>query len=139
MKKVLLLVLSLVVAISLAIPIAMPVGAVPYQPTYTMTYLGINSSLDPVLYPESIPLKDQRVRAAIYFALDRETIATSQGGTRVKSIIDPSIPNPNVDLPYNVGQATNLLILAAYPNGFGTILTPSKQSSHDKSCNDSKI
>jgi ABC-type transport system substrate-binding protein len=84
-----------------------------------MTYLGMNLSFGP-----SFPFGYSAVvRLATYLALDRDTIATSQGGEKVVSIATPSIPNPKVNQSYNPGKATQLLFEAGYPNGFITTLT----------------
>lgn len=110
MKKILLLILSLIIAVSLVIPIATPVTA----NTEMMFYLGMNIN--------SAPFNNVGVRLAIYLSLDRYTIADTQSGTMVVSIVQPSVPNPAVNRPYIPGIAKNWLFAAGYPAGFSTTL-----------------
>jgi len=113
MKKILLLILPLVLATGMVIPTATPVAA----NTEAMPYLGMNITEDGYS-----PFLDARVRTAIYLALDRDTIAMSQGGTKVVSLVNPSTPNPAVNRLYNVELAKTLMASADYPAGFPTEL-----------------
>jgi hypothetical protein len=112
MKKLLFLLLSLVMILGTVIPIATSVAA----DTYSMVYLGMNETV-----PGS-PFVDDRVREAVYIALDRDTIAASLGGEKIVSIAEPSVINPSVNRAQDLEYAKDLLASAGYPNGFTTHL-----------------
>jgi hypothetical protein len=114
MKKILFILLALVLAAGITLPVATPVSA----NTEMMFYLGMNADVIP-----SGPFSYAKVRSATYLALDRNAIAVSQGGMKVVSIVNPSIPNPNVDRIYDPVSADQLLLEASYPDGFVTTLT----------------
>ena len=91
-------------------PVAIPVSA----NTEMMFYLGMNVNMS--------PFNNLGVRNAIYVSLDRDTITVSQSGVKVESIVQPSVPNPAVNRPYNPFMAKNSLVAAGYPAGFSTKL-----------------
>lgn len=70
------------------------------------------------------PLRDKRVRLAIAYAIDRQTINDKilQGqGILAKGIFPPGLPGYNPNLPgfeYNLEKAKQLMKEAGYENGF---------------------
>jgi peptide/nickel transport system substrate-binding protein len=88
------------------------------------------------------PLRDRRVRQAIYQAIDEETIKTKvmRGfATPTALLVGPGIngfdPSLNTRLPYDVNAAKALLTAAGYPRGFST----SMDCPNDRYLNDESI
>jgi peptide/nickel transport system substrate-binding protein len=75
-----------------------------------------------LLVQDNTPLADKRVRQALNYAVDVDTIVSELlggYGRRYASWVNP--PNENVDLkawPYDPERARELLSQAGYPNGF---------------------
>jgi peptide/nickel transport system substrate-binding protein len=80
-------------------------------------------------YTMDTPMKDQKVRQAISYAIDTEQIASSiLGGTTTPlpgqiAVQGGPFFNPNVKAyPHDVAKAKQLLAEAGYPNGFKTTM-----------------
>ena len=73
------------------------------------------------------PLKDVRVRQALNYAVDRETIAKTimhglvPPGTQMTARANPEYDNSLVAYPYDPAKAKALLTEAGYPNGFSFV------------------
>jgi len=84
-------------------------------PALELVYVGINTTRG--------PLKDTRVRQAINYAVDINTIVdrlVSGRGTRAAGVIPPSLAaydSARRPYPYNPAKARQLLAAAGYPNG----------------------
>lgn len=83
------------------------------------------------------PLADKRVRHALNYAVDVETICrTVLGGYCKRMASFVNAPNDNPALkpwPYDPGKTKELLTAAGYPNGFGVTLdTPDGRYMKDK-------
>ena len=87
-------------------------------PPNSMTYLGMNTVMPQIPFTW-----DARVRLAAYLALDRDSLATISGGQKVRSIMNPEVPNPAIDRSRDTATAKQLLRDSGYPNGFKTALT----------------
>ena len=87
------------------------------KPLLNLVYIGLNTKLD--------PLKDPRVRQAIYYAVDRKKITqeiTKRGSVPAIGVLPPGIAgyDPNFrGYPYNPKKALELLAKAGYPEGRG--------------------
>jgi peptide/nickel transport system substrate-binding protein len=77
---------------------------------------------------ENVPLKDVRVRQALNYAIDKESIVTqiTAGTTRVANQgTVPGVPGFNPDLPpypYDPAKAKAMLAEAGYPDGFKLVI-----------------
>ena len=84
-------------------------------PALELVYVGINTTRG--------PLKDARVRQAINYAVDINTIVdrlVSGRGTRAAGVIPPSLAaydSSRRPYPYDPAKARQLLAAAGYPNG----------------------
>lgn len=96
-----------------------------------IVFLGMDQARDELLYSSvkgKNPLKDKRVRQALYQAIDIDTIHknTMRGLSRPTGAILPSsvTSTPEIEkrLPYNRDAAKKLLADAGYPNGFEVTL-----------------
>lgn len=92
-----------------------------------VTFLALNQSV--------APLNDVRVRKALQYALDRQTIlnAVYSGRGSVENGIFPvglDAHNPNLPaIPYDTARAKELLAEAGFPDGFALELTVSEDDS----------
>ena len=98
-------------------------------PENRIIFVGLDQGRDELLYSNvkgKNPLKDVRVRRALYQAIDIETIKlklmngqSAPTGAMVPSPLG-SFNDPAVEarLPYDVNAAKKLLVQAGYPNGF---------------------
>jgi peptide/nickel transport system substrate-binding protein len=92
----------------------------PYMPLGTV-FISLNNK-DKVF-------KNEKVREALSYAIDRKTICENLlGGTATPAngFLNPQIPGYSKDLPqyeYNVAKAKQLLTEAGYPNGVDVTLT----------------
>jgi peptide/nickel transport system substrate-binding protein len=99
---------------------AMPNVVVKSAATMRMSFL----SLDAAGRTGETPLKDVRVRRAIFHAIDREAIAKSlvgEGAAVQKSLCVPvqfGCTTEVTDYPYDPAKAKALLAEAGHPNGF---------------------
>ncbi|MEF7613465.1 ABC transporter substrate-binding protein [Aquincola sp. MAHUQ-54] len=115
-------------------------------PENRVIYIGMDQGRDELLYSNvkgKNPLKDLRVRKALYHAVDIETIKTKlmNGQAAPTGALVPSplasFGDPDIEkrLPYDVELAKKLLAEAGYPNGFEVTLdTP-----NDRYVNDERI
>ncbi|OUL97948.1 ABC transporter substrate-binding protein [Variovorax sp. JS1663] len=97
-------------------------------PDLRIIFLGMDQQRDELLYSNvkgANPLKDRRVRQAIYQAIDIETIRSRvmrNAAVPTGLMIAPGIrgfqADMNVRLPYDPVAARKLLAEAGYPNGF---------------------
>ncbi len=96
-----------------------------------IVFLGMDQARDELLYSSvkgKNPLKDKRVRQALYQSIDIATIHknTMRGLSQVTGAILPSplTSTPEIEkrLPYNRDAAKKLLADAGYPNGFEVTL-----------------
>jgi len=97
-------------------------------PELRTIFLGMDQSRDELLYSNikgKNPLKDKRVRQALYQAIDENAIAKTVmrgAATPTGLMIAPGIngftKEQNARLPYDVAAAKKLLADAGYPNGF---------------------
>lgn len=107
---------------------AHPSLAVLQKPELRTMYLGMDVSRDELLYSNikgKNPLKDLRVRQALYQAIDIETIKNKimRGSAQPAGIIvAPGVRGYEASLdkrlPYDQAAAKKLLADAGYPNGF---------------------
>jgi peptide/nickel transport system substrate-binding protein len=88
---------------------------------------GFYTDIIPNNVSENSPFKDQKVRAALEFAIDRDALASALGYGKLKAIKQCGGPENsqgyNKDLAireYNVQKAKDLLKEAGYPTGFTT-------------------
>ncbi len=93
------------------------------------TYLPECWAIQPDAGNADSPYKDQRVREAVEYAIDREALAEAFGygfWTAVNQIPGPDAtiynPNPPLVRNYDPEKAKQLLAEAGYPNGFKTTL-----------------
>lgn len=108
-------------------------------------FLGMDQKRDELLYSNvksANPLKDRRVRQAIYQAIDIETIKSQvmrNAAIPTALMVAPGIRgfqnDMNVRLPYDLGAARMLLAEAGYPNGFELAM----HCPNDRYVNDSAI
>ncbi|URI08020.1 ABC transporter substrate-binding protein [Aquincola tertiaricarbonis] len=115
-------------------------------PENRIIFIGMDQGRDELLYSSvkgKNPLKDLRVRKALYHAIDIETIKTKlMNGQAVPSgalVTSPlgTLGDPDVQrrLPYDVELAKKLMAEAGYPDGFEiTFDTP-----NDRYINDERI
>ena len=99
-----------------------------------IVYIGMDQSRDKLLYGQSPdgknPLKDLRVRRALYHAIDIEAIktklmsgySTPTGGLTASPRGAYGDPKLESRLPYDVATARKLLAEAGYPDGFDITL-----------------
>ncbi len=100
------------------------------EPSLRLIFLGLNHRATLQADPSKPnPMKDRRVRQALWHAIDLDTIhrRVMRGKSRtVGTMVAPPIPGYSADLdkplPFNVEQAKSLLSEAGYPNGFRTKL-----------------
>jgi len=96
-----------------------------------VVFFGFDQQRDELLYSNvkgRNPFKDQRVRQAVYQAIDVEAIrsrtmrgsALPTGGMTPSTL--PSSPEIEQRLPYDQAKARQLLAAAGYPNGFEVTL-----------------
>ncbi len=91
-----------------------------------------------VLLPDSThadsPLANPKVRQAIEYAIDKESMAKTLGYGYSSAATQATVPNGmayNPDIkgrPYDVAKAKQLLTEAGYANGFTTTITPDPQT-----------
>jgi peptide/nickel transport system substrate-binding protein len=98
---------------------------------YAVSVTPINSVLSiayKTVREDASPLKDVRVRQALNYAVDKESIVKTilAGTTRVASQgTSPGVPGYNPDLkpyPYDPAKARKMLAEAGYPNGFKLVI-----------------
>jgi peptide/nickel transport system substrate-binding protein len=97
-------------------------------PELRTIFLGMDQSRDELLYSSvkgKNPLKDKRVRQALYQAIDENAIAKTVmrgAATPTALMVAPGIngfvKEQNARLPYDTAAAKKLLADAGYPNGF---------------------
>lgn len=100
------------------------------EPSLRLIFLGLNHRAELQGDPgKPNPMKDRRVRQALWHAIDLDTIQrrVMRGKSRtVGTMVAPPIPGYSADidkpLAFNVDQARKLLADAGYPNGFKTKL-----------------
>ncbi len=100
------------------------------EPSLRLIFLGLNHRDSLQADPgKPNPMKDKRVRQALWHAIDLDTIhrRVMRGKSRtVGTMVAPPIPGYSADLDkplaFNVDQAKKLLADAGYPNGFKTKL-----------------
>ncbi len=100
------------------------------EPSLRLIFLGLNHRANLQADPgKPNPMKDKRVRQALWHAIDLDTIhrRVMRGKSRtVGTMVAPPIPGYSADLDkplaFNVDQAKKLLADAGYPNGFRTKL-----------------
>lgn len=100
------------------------------EPSLRLIFLGLNHRAELQGDPgKPNPMKDKRVRQALWHAIDLATIQSRvmRGKSRtVGAMVAPPIPGYSADidkpLAYNPDQAKKLLADAGYPNGFKTKL-----------------
>jgi peptide/nickel transport system substrate-binding protein len=88
---------------------------------------GFYSELIPDNVSDGSVFKDERVRQAIEYAIDRDALAAGLGYGKLTAVKQAGGPpssqgyNPNFPVrEYNVQKAKDLLTAAGYPNGFST-------------------
>ena len=109
-----------------------------------IVFIGMDQHRDELLYSNikgRNPLKDKRVRQALYQAIDIETIRTSimrglskPTGALLQSPVQ-STPELERRLPYDKARAKQLLMEAGYPDGFEVTL----DCPNNRYINDEKI
>ena len=97
-------------------------------PELRTIFLGMDQSRDELLYSSvkgKNPLKDKRVRQALFQAIDENAIArtTMRGAATPTALmvapgINGFVKEQNTRLPYDTAAAKKLLADAGYPNGF---------------------
>lgn len=96
-------------------------------PEVRTVFFGMDQSRDELRYSDvrgANPLRDRRVRLAIYQAIDAEAIRAKimrNAATPTASLVGPGITGFPADLqryPYDPAAARALLAEAGYPNGF---------------------
>ena len=109
-----------------------------------IVFIGMDQSRDELLYSNvkgKNPLKDKRVREALYYAIDIEAIKknTMRGLSAPSGAMLPSAlqTTPEIEkrLPYDRERAKKLLAEAGYPNGFEVTL----DCPNNRYINDEKI
>ena len=106
-------------------------------------FLGFDTSRDELLYSDvkgKNPLKDVRVRKAMYQAIDMEAIkkkimrgACWPTGLMIGATINGFNPKLNERFPYDPKESKRLLAEAGYPNGFSIVLdTPNDRYVNDE-------
>lgn len=98
-------------------------------PELRTIYLGMDQYRDELLYSDvqgRNPLKDHRVREALYRAIDVEAIRTAimrgqawPAGVMASPFLNGAPTDLNVRLPFDPEAARGLLAAAGYPDGFG--------------------
>jgi peptide/nickel transport system substrate-binding protein len=102
-------------------------------PENRMLFIGMDQSRDELLYSSvkgKNPFKDQRVRQALYQAIDIETIKTKlmrgqaapTGGITPSPLGSYNDPELEKRLPYDLSAAKKLMAEAGYPQGFEVTL-----------------
>jgi len=87
--------------------------------------LGGMVTTDPARYNPENPWADERVRQALNYAIDKQTIADTifQGEARPAGSGDPVPPYLQIEpYPYDPDKARELLVEAGYPDGFDITL-----------------
>jgi peptide/nickel transport system substrate-binding protein len=100
------------------------------EPSLRLIFLGLNHRAELQGDPgKPNPMKDRRVRQALWHAIDLDTIhrrVMRAKSRTVGTMVAPPIPGYSADLdkplPFNVDQAKSLLSEAGFPNGFKTKL-----------------
>jgi peptide/nickel transport system substrate-binding protein len=100
------------------------------EPSLRLIFLGLNHRAELKAEPgKPNPMKDRRVREAMWHAIDMNTIQSRimRGKSRnVGAMVAPPIPgySASIDtvLPYDPARAKQLLTEAGFPNGFRTKL-----------------
>ncbi|HEU0204440.1 MAG TPA: ABC transporter substrate-binding protein, partial [Burkholderiaceae bacterium] len=109
-----------------------------------VVFFGFDQQRDELLYSNikgRNPFKDERVRRAVYQAIDIDALRTRvmRGAARPTGGITPSIlgstPEAEKRLPFDPKQAKKLLTEAGYPNGFDVTL----DCPNNRYINDEKI
>jgi peptide/nickel transport system substrate-binding protein len=95
-------------------------------------YLGFDQARDELQFSNirgKNPFKDQRVRKAVYQAIDVDTIVAKvlrgqakPTGSHVSQLVDGYVPEFEQRLPYDPAAAKRLLAEAGYANGFAVTL-----------------
>ena len=114
-------------------------------PELRTIYIGLDVFRDELLYSDvkgRNPLKDRRVREALYRAIDIDTIRNTTMRTKAWPagfMASPQLPGAPQDLndrlPFDPAAAKRLLAEAGYPEGFGIGLT----CPNDRYVNDERI
>ncbi len=115
-------------------------------PENRIVFIGMDQGRDELLYSSvkgKNPFKDQRVRQALYQAVDEESIKTKlmrglaqpTGATMVSSKGTYNDPALEKRLPFDVDAAKKLLAAAGYPQGFEFTL----DCPNDRYVNDEEI
>jgi peptide/nickel transport system substrate-binding protein len=100
------------------------------EPSLRLIFLGLNHRAELQGDPgKPNPMKDKRVRQALWHAIDLDTIhrrVMRAKSRNVGTMVAPPIPGYSADidkpLPFNVDTAKKLLSDAGFPNGFKTKL-----------------
>ncbi len=100
------------------------------EPSLRLIFLGLNHRAELQAEPgKPNPMKDKRVRQALWHAIDLDTIhrrVMRAKSRNVGTMVAPPIPGYSAaldqPLPFNVDTAKKLLTEAGYPNGFKTKL-----------------
>jgi peptide/nickel transport system substrate-binding protein len=109
-----------------------------------IVFIGMDQHRDELLYSSAKgknPLKDKRVRQALYHAIDIEAIkaSTMRGLSQPSGALlpAPKMSTPEIEkrLPYDRDRAKKLLAEAGYPNGFEVTL----DCPNNRYVNDEKI
>ncbi len=115
-------------------------------PENRIIFIGMDQGRDELLYSSvkgKNPFKDQRVRQALYQAVDEDTIknklmrgqAQPTGATMVSPLGDFNDPALEKRLPYDPAASKKLLAAAGYPDGFEFTL----DCPNDRYVNDEEI
>jgi peptide/nickel transport system substrate-binding protein len=115
-------------------------------PENRVIFIGMDQGRDELLYSSvkgKNPFKDQRVRQALYQAVDEETIKTKlmrgqaapTGATMVSPMGTFNDPTLEKRLPFDLDAAKKLLAAAGYPDGFEVTL----DCPNDRYVNDEEI
>jgi peptide/nickel transport system substrate-binding protein len=115
-------------------------------PENRIIFIGMDQGRDELLYSSvkgKNPFKDQRVRQALYQAVDEESIKTKlmrgqaapTGATMVSPMGTYNDPALEKRLPFDLGAAKKLLTAAGYPEGFEFTL----DCPNDRYVNDEEI
>ena len=109
-------------------------------------FIGMDQARDELLYSDvkgKNPFKDQRVRKALYQAIDIETMKTRlmrnqaviTGGNSPSPLAAYNDPEIESRYPFDIAASKKLLADAGYPNGFGFTL----DCPNDRYVNDEEI
>jgi peptide/nickel transport system substrate-binding protein len=115
-------------------------------PENRIIFIGMDQGRDELLYSSvkgKNPFKDQRVRQALYQAVDEESIKTKlmrgqaapTGATMVSPMGTYNDPSLEKRLPFDLGAAKKLMVAAGYPDGFEFTL----DCPNDRYINDEEI